>query len=62
MTLRLACPQPHRIRQAIGDNPVSERDPTHWYQKFRSEELSLYDGSHSCRPQVMNDEALKAGI
>ncbi|GFX23220.1 histone-lysine N-methyltransferase SETMAR [Trichonephila clavipes] len=52
----------HRICQAFGDSTVNERTARHWFQKFRSGNLSLCDKARTGRPQVLDDEALQAAI
>ncbi|GFY72332.1 histone-lysine N-methyltransferase SETMAR [Trichonephila inaurata madagascariensis] len=52
----------HRICQAFGDSAVNERTARHWFQKFRSGDLSLCDKARTGRPQALDDEALKAAI
>ncbi|PRD23165.1 UNVERIFIED_CONTAM: Histone-lysine N-methyltransferase SETMAR [Trichonephila clavipes] len=38
-----------RICQALGDSAVNERTARHWFQKFRSGDLSLCDKSRTGR-------------
>ncbi|PRD31185.1 UNVERIFIED_CONTAM: Histone-lysine N-methyltransferase SETMAR [Trichonephila clavipes] len=52
----------HRICQAFGDSTVNERTVRHWFQKFRSGDLSLCDKARTGRPQALDDEALMAAI
>ncbi|GFW99901.1 histone-lysine N-methyltransferase SETMAR [Trichonephila clavipes] len=54
----LATASSHRICQAFGDSAVNERTARHWFQKFRSGDLSLCDKAQTGRPQALNDEAL----
>ncbi|GFY58190.1 histone-lysine N-methyltransferase SETMAR [Trichonephila inaurata madagascariensis] len=51
-----------RICQAFGNSAVNERTARHWFQKFRSGDLSLCDKARTGRPQALDDEALKAAI
>jgi len=51
-----------RICQAFGENAVNERTARHWFQKFRSGDVSLADEPRSGRPHVFDDEDLKAAI
>lgn len=51
-----------RICQAFGDSAVNERTARHWFQKFRSGDLSLCDEPRSGRPQALDNEALQAAI
>ncbi|PRD18640.1 UNVERIFIED_CONTAM: mariner\T [Trichonephila clavipes] len=46
----------------LGDSAVSERTARHWFQKFRSGDLSLCDKARTGRPQALYDEALQAAI
>ncbi|GFW85763.1 histone-lysine N-methyltransferase SETMAR [Trichonephila clavipes] len=46
----------------LGDSAVSERTARHWFQKFRSGDLSLCDKARTGRPQALDDEALQAAI
>ncbi|GFY64897.1 histone-lysine N-methyltransferase SETMAR [Trichonephila inaurata madagascariensis] len=52
----------HRICQAFGDSAVNECIARHWFQKFRSGDLSLCDKAQTGRPQALDDEALQAAI
>ena len=51
-----------RICQAFGDSAVNERTARHWFQKFRSGNLSLCDEARCGRPQALDNEALQAAI
>ncbi|GFV28579.1 histone-lysine N-methyltransferase SETMAR [Trichonephila clavipes] len=51
-----------RICLAFGDSSVNERSARHWFQKFRSGDLSLCDKARTGQPQALNDEALQAAI
>ncbi|GFY70705.1 histone-lysine N-methyltransferase SETMAR [Trichonephila inaurata madagascariensis] len=51
-----------RICQAFGDSAADERTARHWFQKFRSEDLYLYDKARTGRPQALDDKALQAAI
>ncbi|GFS39886.1 histone-lysine N-methyltransferase SETMAR [Trichonephila inaurata madagascariensis] len=51
-----------RICQAFGDSSVNERTARHWFQKLRSEDLSLCDKARTGRPQALDDEALQVAI
>ncbi|GFY43327.1 histone-lysine N-methyltransferase SETMAR [Trichonephila inaurata madagascariensis] len=51
-----------RICEAFGDSVVNERTARHWFQKFRSGDLSLCDKAPTGRPQALDDEALQAAI
>ncbi|PRD23522.1 UNVERIFIED_CONTAM: Histone-lysine N-methyltransferase SETMAR [Trichonephila clavipes] len=41
----------HQIYQAFGDIAVSERTARHWFQKFRTGDLSLCDKARTGQPQ-----------
>ncbi|GFY70242.1 histone-lysine N-methyltransferase SETMAR [Trichonephila inaurata madagascariensis] len=41
-----------RICQAYRDSAVNERKARHWFQKFRSGDLSLRDKAQTGRPQA----------
>ncbi|GFU05194.1 histone-lysine N-methyltransferase SETMAR [Trichonephila clavipes] len=47
-----------RICQEFGDSTVNKRTARHWFQNFRSEDLSLCDKARTRRPQALDDEAL----
>lgn len=49
-----------RVHQAFGDHSLSECITSHLVQKFWSGDMPLCDASRSGRPQVLDDEALKA--
>jgi len=51
-----------RICQAFGENSANDRTARHWFQKFRSGDVSLADEPRSGRTHVLDDEALKAAI
>ncbi|GFY53729.1 histone-lysine N-methyltransferase SETMAR [Trichonephila inaurata madagascariensis] len=51
-----------RICQVFGDSAVNERTARHWFQKFRSVDLSLCDKARTGRLQALDDEALQAAI
>lgn len=51
-----------RICQAFGVNAVNERTARHWFQKFRSGDVSLSDDPRSGRPHVLDDEARKTTV
>ncbi|GFY76189.1 histone-lysine N-methyltransferase SETMAR [Trichonephila inaurata madagascariensis] len=51
-----------RICQAFGDSAVNERMARHWFQKFRSGDLSLCDKARTGRLQALDDEAVQAAI
>ncbi|GFY59972.1 histone-lysine N-methyltransferase SETMAR [Trichonephila inaurata madagascariensis] len=51
-----------RICQAFGDSAVNERTARHWFQKFRSGDLSFFDKTRTGLPQALDDEALQAAI
>ncbi|GFY69199.1 histone-lysine N-methyltransferase SETMAR [Trichonephila inaurata madagascariensis] len=51
-----------RICQAFGDSTVYERTARHWFQKFRSGDLSLCDKGRTGQPHALDDEALQAAI
>ncbi|GFY46351.1 histone-lysine N-methyltransferase SETMAR [Trichonephila inaurata madagascariensis] len=51
-----------QICQAFGDNDFNERTARHWFQKFRSGDLSLYNKARTRRPLALDDEALQAAI
>ncbi|GFY52605.1 histone-lysine N-methyltransferase SETMAR [Trichonephila inaurata madagascariensis] len=50
------------ICQAFGDSTTNERMERNWFQKFRSGDLSICDKARTGRPQVLDDEALRAAI
>ena len=41
---------------------MNERTTRHWFQKFRSGDLSLCDEARSGCPQALDNKALKAAI
>ncbi|GFS61769.1 histone-lysine N-methyltransferase SETMAR [Trichonephila inaurata madagascariensis] len=51
-----------RICQALGDSAVNECTARHWFQKFRSGDLSLCDRARTGRPQALDDEPLQVAI
>ncbi|GFY37890.1 histone-lysine N-methyltransferase SETMAR [Trichonephila inaurata madagascariensis] len=51
-----------RICQAFGDSSVTEHMARHWFQKFRSGDLSLSDKARTVRPQALDDETQQAAI
>ncbi|GFY35291.1 histone-lysine N-methyltransferase SETMAR [Trichonephila clavipes] len=61
-SLDYAAASSRRIFQAFGDSVVNERMARHWFQKFRSGDLSLCDKARTRRPRALNDEALQAAI
>ncbi|GFY70478.1 histone-lysine N-methyltransferase SETMAR [Trichonephila inaurata madagascariensis] len=48
--------------QAFGGSTVDESTVRHWFQKFRSGDLSLWDKARTGRPQALVGEALQAAI
>ncbi|GFT01841.1 histone-lysine N-methyltransferase SETMAR [Trichonephila clavipes] len=50
------------VRITFGDSAVNERTARHWFQKFRSGDLSLCDKARTERPQSLDDVALQAAI
>ncbi|GFY50598.1 histone-lysine N-methyltransferase SETMAR [Trichonephila inaurata madagascariensis] len=51
-----------RICQAFGESAVNERTVRHWFQKFRSGDLSICDKARTGRSQALDDEAVLAAI
>ncbi|GFT41603.1 histone-lysine N-methyltransferase SETMAR [Trichonephila clavipes] len=47
---------------SVCGSAVNERTARHWFQKFRSGDLSLCDKARTERPQALYDEALQAAI
>ncbi|GFT36340.1 histone-lysine N-methyltransferase SETMAR [Trichonephila clavipes] len=51
-----------RICQAFWDSAVNERMARHWFQKFRSGDVSLCDKTETRQSQALDNEALQAAI
>ncbi|GFY59519.1 histone-lysine N-methyltransferase SETMAR [Trichonephila inaurata madagascariensis] len=60
--VKSAAASSRRICQAFGDSTVNERTARHWFQKFKSGDLSFCDKARTGRPQALDDEALQAAI
>ncbi|GFU26836.1 histone-lysine N-methyltransferase SETMAR [Nephila pilipes] len=58
----LAAVSSRRICQTFWDSAVNECTARHWFQKFKSRDLSLCDKIRSGRPHTWDDEALQVSI
>ncbi|GFS28582.1 histone-lysine N-methyltransferase SETMAR [Trichonephila inaurata madagascariensis] len=64
-TSKWAYQQLHQVSEYVKrlwESAVNERKARHWFQKFRSGDLSLCDKARTGRPQALDDEALQAAI